>query len=102
VSNDATLIATAGNRADIVGGAWTVNVTGNVTVNADGSAKFAGTGGTEVGSAGSQTQVNGQQVLLAGGGPGVARLGDRVITVGNLGMPATGTIIQGSTKVLSG
>jgi hypothetical protein len=102
VSNDATLIATAGNRADIVGGAWTVNVTGNVTVNADGSAKFVGTGGTEVGSAGSQTQVNGQQVLLAGGGPGVARLGDRAFGIGNLGSPVSSTIIQGSTKVTSG
>lgn len=125
VSKDTTLIDTTGDRTDIVGGAWNVNVTGNVIVNTDGNATitaagnvevsatdatvtasgnatFKGTGGTTVGDNGSQTQVQGQQVMLAGGGPGVARLGDRVVSVGNLGMPATGTIIQGSTKVLSG
>lgn len=126
VSKDTTLIDTTGDRTDIVGGAWTVNVTGNVTVNtdgnatvaaggnvditasgnatvsADGNATFKGTGGTQVGDAGSPTQVQGQQVMIAGGGPGVARLGDRAFGIGNLGAPVSSTIIQGSTKVLSG
>ena len=109
---------TTEDRTDTVGGAWTVNVTGNVTVNTDGNAqisaqgnaeitaqgnaKFAGSGGTEVGDAGSMTQVQGTQVMLAGGGPGVARLGDRAFGIGNLGAPVSSTIIQGSTKVLSG
>jgi len=110
VSKDTTLIDTTGDRTDIVGGAWTVNVTGNATVTASGNATveaggnatFKGTGGTTVGASESPTNVDGQQVLLAGGGPGVARLGDRAFGIGNLGAPVSSTIIQGSTKVLSG
>ena len=109
---------TAEDRTDTVGGNLTVNVTGNSIINATGDstitatgkatitatdkAVFKGTAGTDVGDSGSVTKVDGQQVMLAGGGPGVARLGDRVLSIGNLGAPATGTIIQGSTKVLSG
>lgn len=102
VSKDTTVFDTAGNRTEVVGGSWTINVTGNITVNANGNATFKGSGGTTVGSSGSQTQVQGQQVALAGGGPGVARLGDRAIGIGNGGAPVSSTIIQGSTKVLSG
>jgi hypothetical protein len=148
VSKDTTLIDTTGDRTDIIGGAWAVNVTGNATINVDGNvevnttdatintsgnatiaaggnvdvtatdatinasgsatieaggnATFKGTGGTTVGDGGSQTQVMGSQVMLAGGGPGLARLGDRAFGVGNLGAPVSSTIIQGSTKVFSG
>jgi hypothetical protein len=118
VSKDTTLIDTTGDRTDVVGGVWTVTVTGNVTVNtdgnatisaggnvevsADGQATFKGTSQTTVGDSGSPTNVNGQQVLLGGGGPGLARLGDRAFGVGNMGAPVSSTIIQGSSKVFSG
>lgn len=61
-----------------------------------------GTAGTDVGDPGAVTQIQGSQVLLAGGGPPVARLGDMTIGTGNLGAPVISTIIQGSPKVLAG
>lgn len=85
-----------------VDGAATINATGDATISADGNAKFEGTGGTTVGSAGSITQVQGNQVNLAGGGPPVARLGDMVVGTGNLGAPVVSQILQGSPKVKSG
>lgn len=101
---------TTGDKTDTVGGDLTINVTGKsvinstgeTTINSDAKATFKGTAGTDIGDSGSVTKVDGQQVILSGGGPGVARLGDRVLSIGNLGAPATGMIIQGSTKVLSG
>lgn len=102
VNTDGNATITAGGNVEVNATDATINASGNATVEAGGNATFKGTGGTTVGDSGSQTQVQGQQVMLAGGGVGVARLGDRVISVGNLGMPSTGTIIQGSTKVLSG
>lgn len=80
----------------------TMSANADATITATGNGKFAGTGQTTVGDAGSPTKVDGQQVTLAGGGPGVARLGDRAIGIGNLGSPVTSTIIQGSFKVTSG
>lgn len=102
--------STAEDKTETVGGNLTVNVTGNATIKAagnvevaaDGNATFKGTGMTTVGDGGSPTMVEGQQVTLAGGGPGVARLGDRAFGIGNLGAPVSSTIIQGSTKVTSG
>jgi hypothetical protein len=116
---------TTKDRNDTVGGNLTVNVTGNSVVNAKDStitasgkstitatgdatitssakAIIKGSSGTDVGDGGSVTQVKGQQVLVAGGGPGVARVGDRAIGIGNLGGPVSSVIIVGSTKVLSG
>lgn len=75
---------------------------GNITVTATGTSEFKGQSGTNVGDGGSITQVQGSQVLLGGGGPGVARLGDRAFGIGNLGGPVSSTIIQGSSKVFSG
>ena len=40
--------------------------------------------------------------MLAGGGLGVARVGDMVVGVGNLGLPIVGAIASGSPKVTSG
>lgn len=80
----------------------TVNVSGD-TIDISGSeVTVQGSTKTTVGSSGSPTEVNGQQVKLAGGGPGVARVGDRAFGIGNLGAPVSSTIIQGSPKVLSG
>lgn len=101
VTGDATVTAN-GNVSVSTPGNATVSADGNVQVTGQGTAEFKGSGGTNVGDGGSQTQVKGQQVLLAGGGPGVARLGDRAFGIGNLGAPVSSTIIQGSTKVLSG
>ncbi|NBW99549.1 hypothetical protein EBR03_08260 [bacterium] len=84
-----------------VAGNATVNVSGNATVSASGQAKFEGSGGTTVGSGGSLTKVDGSAVNLGGGGPPVARLGDMVIGVGNLGAPVVSQIVQGSSKVKS-
>jgi hypothetical protein len=101
VTGDANITAD-GNVTVSTPGNATVSAAGNATISADGNAEFKGTGGTNVGDAGSTTQVKGSQVMLAGGGPGVARLGDRAFGIGNLGAPVSSTIIQGSTKVLSG
>lgn len=79
-----------------------VNSNAEVVVSANNTAQIGGKSGTIVGDNGSNTEVNGQQVALAGGGPGVARLGDRALGIGNAGAPVTSTIIQGSFKVTSG
>lgn len=71
-------------------------------IHASTQVKVSGDSGSEFGSAGSVTEVKGQQVKLAGGGVGVARLGDRAFGIGNMGAPVSSTIIQGSTKVFSG
>lgn len=105
-----TTVITAEDKTESVGGNFTINVEGNATVNtngnvtvsAEGTAEFKGSGGTTVGDSGASTNVDGSQVLLAGGGPGVARLGDRAFGIGNMGAPVSSTIIQGSSKVLSG
>lgn len=91
-----------GNADNTVAGNLSITVTGNATVEADGNVVLKGTGQTEVGDSSSPTNVQGNTVQLAGGGPGVARIGDRAIGVGNLGAPVTSTIIAGSSKTLSG
>jgi hypothetical protein len=53
-------------------------------------------------SAGSVVNIDAPQVLLGGGGPGVARLGDTAIGSGNHGAPVVSTIIQGSFVVKAG
>lgn len=76
-----------------------VAATGDATVKSDGMAKFEGTGGTDVGSSASATNINGTVVNLAGGGAPVAKLGSKCIGTGNLGAPVVSTIIEGSAKV---
>lgn len=46
--------------------------------------------------------ISGQQVLLGGGGPGVARLGDTAIGTGAHGVTVVSTIINGSFTVKAG
>ncbi len=90
--------------ADIsVDGKANVNIKAASALEATGdTAKVSGSSMTTVGSSSSPTKVDGQEVTLAGGGPGVARLGDRAFGIGNLGAPVSSVIIQGSTKVKSG
>lgn len=74
----------------------------NAEIKATVKAEIAGQALTVVGSGASITQVNGSLVLLGGlGGLPVARVGDQVIGIGNLGIPVISTIILGSFKVLS-
>ena len=80
---------------------YDIAATGAAKVVAQAKAEFMGNAGTDVGSPASITNVNGTLVNIGGGGPSVARLGDMVISVGNLGFPAIGTIITGSPKVTS-
>lgn len=62
---------------------------------------------TNVNVSGSQTNINSGTTaitgttLLGGGGPGVARLGDRSIGSGNHGKPVISTIVQSSSRVFS-
>ncbi|MGZ3773050.1 MAG: hypothetical protein ACXVCY_04130 [Pseudobdellovibrionaceae bacterium] len=79
----------------------TINAQGSATVKASGQAKVSGDGGTEVGSGSSITDVKGTLVQLAGGGVGVAKIGSQVLVTGNLGAPAIGYVVQGSTKVMT-
>lgn len=73
-----------------------------VQVQSGSTATFSGDSQTTLGASSGQTKVEGQTVAIAGGGPGVARLGDRAFGIGNLGAPVSSTIIQGSSKVMSG
>jgi hypothetical protein len=79
-----------------------ITSTGDVEVKSDAKVKVEGTGGTDVGSAASATNVNGQTVNLAGGGVPVARVGDQVIGTGNYGAPVISQIVSGSPLVTSG
>lgn len=101
-SKGTTDFKSTGDRTDTVEANLTVTVNGDATISSQGTAIYKGTGGTEVGDGSSITEVKGSVVNIAGGGPGVARLGDRALGVGNLGGPVTSTIIFGSTKVTSG
>jgi hypothetical protein len=79
----------------------TISGGAEVSVSADAEATFAGDAITTVGGNGI-TNVDGTLVLLGGGGAPVARVGDQVMGIGNLGIPVISTIILGSFKVLSG
>jgi uncharacterized Zn-binding protein involved in type VI secretion len=52
---------------------------GSVEVTTDKNMKLAGKGGTELGDKSSITKVNGSKVIIADGGPPVARHGDKVV-----------------------
>ena len=82
-------------------GAYEINSTGASKVVSQAKAEFIGTAGTDVGSPSSITNVNGAMINLGGGGAPIARLGDMVISIGNLGYPSVGTITSGSPKVTS-
>lgn len=72
---------------------------GGIDLSSDGKVKLVGKGGTDVGDSGSQTNVKGSLVNLAGGGLGVALLGAQCIGPGNLGAPVVSNIVEGSSKV---
>lgn len=95
-------LVSSGDMVETIGGNKTINAAGDVEIKATGAAKFEGTASTDVGSASSTTMVNGTQVILGGGGPGVARVGDKAVGPGNLGIPVIVTIFIGSAKVVSG
>lgn len=95
-------ISTDGDATVSAKGAANVSAGGDATVSAKGQATIKGTGGTNAGSSASPTTVDGQIVSLGGaGGVPVARLGDMVAGIGNLGSPVISTICQGSPKVSS-
>lgn len=102
-SGDGIVFDSANKQVDLVSkGKMNISASEDLTASTDTNAKFSGTAMTTVGDAGSPTNVDGSVVKLAGGGPGVARLGDRAFGIGNLGAPVSSTIIQGSFKVTSG
>lgn len=89
----------------------TVDATGNlvltgandITVTCSGKLIMSGTGGTTVGSASSQTIVNGQIVMLGGeGGNPVALVGVSMVSgTGNQGAPVISQILTGASKVMA-
>ena len=95
-------ILTDGSATITSKGSATIKATGEAKMSSSAKATVMGDAGTDVGSGGSPTQVQGSMVALGGGGLSVARIGDMVISIGNLGMPAIGTIMSGSPKVTSG
>jgi len=78
-----------------------IKADGGLTFETDADAEFKGKGKTTVGDSSSQTFVNGQMVLLAGGGVGIAVIGSQAMGVGNLGAPVISSIITGSSKVVA-
>lgn len=98
-----------GNVTVVAGGAASVEAEGNITVTAGGAASVEAQGNVTV-TAGGVASVDGLSVVLGGGGPAVARLGDTVsgtITGTSVsGGPVTGTFVgtvtTGSPKVNSG
>lgn len=56
----------------------TIKPDGSVDIVTEGVAKFAGKAGTEIGDGSSVTKIKGSKVMLADGGPPVARHGDPV------------------------
>lgn len=79
----------------------TVKSDADVMVQGSTMATFMGQAQTTVGSGSGITQIMGIQVGLGGGGAPVARLGDQVMGIGNLGLPVISNIVQGSTIVTS-
>ena len=82
-------------------GKATIKADGGLDFSTDGEAIFKGKSKTIIGDSASQTMVNGQLVLLSGGGVGVCVVGSQGIGSGNLGLPVLVTMITGSSKVLA-
>lgn len=95
-------ITTDGDAKITAKGSANIDATGSVKVTSKADVTIEGTAGTKVGGASSPTDVLGMIVNLAGGGVPVARIGDMVVAVGNLGVPIIGSISTGSPKVTSG
>jgi hypothetical protein len=73
----------------------------NAMIEAAQNLSAAGLAITDLGSNSGITNVLGLLVNLGGGGLPVARIGDLVVGVGNLGIPVVSNIVQGSVKVTS-
>ena len=118
IADDGTVtVEIAKDLAITIEGKYDVSATGDITFatdakisfvgkggleyTTDGNAVFSGKGGTDIGDGGSATNVKGTMVNLAGGGAGIALLGGQVISVGNLGSPAVGNIVEGSSKAFA-
>jgi hypothetical protein len=81
----------------------TIKPDGSVEISTDAMVKVSGKGGTEIGDSSSITKINGSKVLLADGGPPIARHGDKVVgNTPNGGPLVDGTIIATSKKVMAG
>ena len=84
------------------GATITIKPDGSVEITTDGKATVKGTGGTDIGDSSSVTNIKGSQVILADGGPPVARHGDTVVGSNAGGPLVGGTVIATGTKVLAG
>lgn len=81
----------------------TMKPDGSVDIETPSKVKIAGKGGTEIGDGSSITEIKGSKVMLADGGPPVARHGDAVVGGTQTGGAIVGgTIIATSTKVMAG
>lgn len=80
----------------------TMKSDGSIEATTTAKIKIAGTGGTEIGDGSSITKINGSKVLLADGGPPVARHGDKALGTGNNGAPVECTIMALGKKVMAG
>ena len=109
LSGDGSVELKLTDLIQLLGGKLEVTATGdiklvstaNVEVTGDGTGKFAGKGGTDIGDSASATNVDGSVVNIAGGGVGVALLGSQCIGQGNAGAPVVSQIIEGSSKVFA-
>jgi len=83
------------------GASITMKPDGSIEVTTEAKVKIAGKGGTTIGDGSSITQIKGSKVMLADGGPPVARHGDKVVGTGAHG-PIDGTVIATSKKTMAG
>jgi hypothetical protein len=109
ITVDSTLDINASGATNItVDSTLDINASGATNITVDSTLDINASGATNIKSDGPITieasavlQLNGTQIIIGGGGPPVARLGDTAIGTGNLGAPVVSTIIQGSSKVFS-
>ena len=101
-----------GNKKEFIiqhpeGAIITIKPDGSIEATTDGKVKIAGKSGTEIGDGSSVTKINGSKVLLADGGPPVARHGDLVVgtvpqTPSGSNPIVDGKIIASGKKVMAG
>lgn len=86
---------------DVAGNTVKVGATNITITDVAGNKIEVGPAGINVISVGPM-QLDAPTILMAGGGPMAARMGDLIQGIGNLGAPVIGQIIIGSTKVFVG
>jgi hypothetical protein len=101
IKDDGSIEMSATDFVALLSGKLEIKSDADVTVEGGGAGKFVGKGGTDCGDGGSVTNVNGSQVLLAGGGNPVAVLGSQSMGTGNLGAPVISKLLEGSSKVFA-